>query len=202
MQGTYKFLVKGLVAALVASAPAATLKAEEGFRWGLMGSLASPMGDLSKKEGANAGMGFGLTALGEYGFNDKMALRGRIGYTMFGGNSAGAKSTYYVEYTPGIYNVSADLVYSFDSLETGFYVLGGLGYMSSELNFEVWAGGQKLGNVSVDNASGLGFSAGLGFNFTKNMGAELKYNSSLGWKNEDKGHFDWNWIEASFIYRF
>lgn len=185
MQGISKHIVKGLVAAIIAAAPAASLKAE-GWRWGGMVGIASPTGDFSDI----ANTGFGLSFIGEYSLNDKMGIRGRLGYTLFGGESMNTILGKY-EYEPSTTTIFADFVYGFNTMDTGFYVLGGVGYVSASIT-------TKWGGYSTSSSeSDLGCAVGAGYNFTSNMGAELKYTKPFGDKIDK-----WTWIEASFVYRF
>jgi len=73
----------GLFATLVAAAP---LKADEYMKFGGGLHIVNPGGDLTneKEVPIKIKMGFGLSLFGEMGLNDKMALRGRVDYNVFG----------------------------------------------------------------------------------------------------------------------
>jgi opacity protein-like surface antigen len=176
---TAKLICGGFIAALVAAAP---LKAQD-FRFGVQGSVVNPMGDLSDI----GSTGFGAAFLAEMGLTPNMAIRGKVDYLLFGEKSYGQG----VKNTPSTFAVTADCIYCLETLNHGFF--GVVGISSLSTSSEVSGGGSSI----TVSESGLGFSVGAGYNINRNMGFELKYNKALGDKLEG-----WDWIQASFNYRF
>jgi opacity protein-like surface antigen len=57
------------------------------------------------------------------------------------------------------------------------------------------------GSSNSASGSGLGISAGLGYNFSRNLGAEAQYVTASG-LDFDGYKMDFNWMQVSFKYRF
>jgi opacity protein-like surface antigen len=181
----------GFIFALAAAAP---LNAQD-FRYGAQLSVVSPSGDLSK----NASLGFGAAFLAEIPLNDKMAIRGKLDYLMFGEKTNNDYSE--SKLSANIYGVTADYIYRFDSHDNGLFVMAGLGSVALTLKDKYeWA------SLS-ESANGFAIHLGVGYNFTRNLGAEVKLVTSNGVKiGEERGEeasaFATNWLQASFTYRF
>ena len=174
-------------AALITSAP---LQAQD-WRFGGQLSLANPSGDLSDV----SKMGFGLAFFAEQGLNDKMALRYNAGYSLFGAKKE-EYGNYSDETSANAISVMADFLYSLDSHEKGCFVFGGLGFLVAGTKYE-FKGGSYGTDSGSNSESGIGLSAGVGYNFTRNIGAEARYVKGLGDKLEG---FDW--FSVSVSYRF
>jgi opacity protein-like surface antigen len=182
---TTKLICGGFIAGLVAAAP---LKAQD-FRYGAQVSVVNPMGDLSDISRT----GFGAAFLVEMGLAPNMAIRGKADYLIFGEKTHGQD----FKTSASLFSVMADCIYSFDTLDHGFFGVVGI----SSLNATAKLSGileEGEGHSTVTNSeSGLGFSVGAGYNINRNMGVEVKYNKGLGDKQKR-----WEWIQASFTYRF
>jgi len=211
-----KVLCAGLFAGLVASAP---LKADEWLKFGAGLHIANPSGDLTDEEKmvSKLKMGFGLSVFGEMGLNDKMALRGRVDYNIFGEGKKeesesymGFSSNYTLTLNANATTVFADFIYRFDSHEKGLYAFAGLGLVNCKLSAEwkdEWTeSGIKHIDSDKDSESGsnFGFSLGLGYNFTKNMGLEVSYTTASDViKPEGTNEkFGYDAMQVSFKFRF
>ena len=189
-------------------------------RWvyGVSLAIANPGGELTneKEIGNKIKMGFGASAFGEFALNDKMALRGRVDYNIFGEGKKEETSSYWsYKYTDtlnaNVATVFADFIYSLDSHENGLYAFAGLGLVNGKIEWEskyeeTHGGVITDSDVDKDSKSGsnLGSSFGLGYNFTKHMGVELSYvtaNDVIKPKDWDR-KFGFTWLQASFKYRF
>ena len=178
------------VAALITSAP---LQAQD-WRFGGQLSLANPSGDLS--EGSK--MGFGLAVFAEQGLNNKMALRYNVSYSLFGAKKIEDGA---VETSANAVSIIGDFLYRFDSHDKGCFVFAGIGYLMPKSEWED-KGWSESGSTSI---SGFGLSAGIGYNFTRNFGAEARYVKSFGVKVDEfneKIDFAADWFTVSVSYRF
>jgi len=211
-----KVLCAGLFAGLVASAP---LKADEWLKFGAGLHLANPSGDLTdeKKLSTKVKMGFGLSVFGEMGLNDKMALRGRVDYNIFGEGEKKESGKYDADTWSETYTMNAnattvfaDFIYRFDSHEKGLYAFAGLGLVNCKISWEEkdqWTyDGTPLTEKYSGSESGsnFGFSLGLGYNLTKNMGLEASYTTAsdvIKPKESDK-KFGYDAMQVSFKFRF
>jgi opacity protein-like surface antigen len=186
-----KALCGGFIFALVAAAP---LKGQE-IRWGAQVSIVNPTGDLSNM----AKMGFGAAFLGEYALNDKMALRGKFDYLMFGEKKETELESEY-KWSNSIYSVTADYIYRLDSHENGLYGVADLGFFNCSTKYTItetnyWGGVSDSWSTS-NSESGFGYSIGVGYNFNSNLGAEAKIVSF------SSDFITYQWIQASCNYRF
>ncbi|MDR1841592.1 MAG: porin family protein [Holophagales bacterium] len=169
---THKCLTRALVLALIAAAP---LAAQE-FRYGGQVSIANPTGDDSDI----ASMGFGAGLLGEMPFTDNFALRGRLQYMMFGNKNNVDVSSY---------SLMADGIYAFDNHDAGLFGIVSLGFANTSVKMSL----PFFGSISSDS-SGMVFGAGLGYNFNRNLGAEVKYLAG--------GDDNISYIQVSATWRF
>jgi len=178
----------GLFAALVSAAP--PLKAQD-FRLGAGVSLVNPYGDLA--DGTK--LGFGVSFFGEMGITQSQALRGRVDYALFG-----KKDIIICDSSATSLSVFADYILRLESNNEGLYAFAGLGIVNATWKLE-------FGGISVSTSkSKLGYSAGAGYNISKNLGIELSLTaSSTGEKSagvDDEGFIDFNWVQVSLKYRF
>jgi len=191
-----------------------------GWSFGVSLHAANPGGDLINKKklgGHKIKTGFGLSAFGEFDLNDKMAIRGRVDYNLFGEDKiedSDSYESYSHKYTDKLgasaMTLFADYIFRFDSHEKGPYAFAGLGFVNGKFKWEekkeMTFGSVTRTDVDRDSLSGsnLGFSLGFGYNFTKNMGLEASYvNASNVIKPEGPiKPFGFSWMQASFKYRF
>jgi opacity protein-like surface antigen len=194
---TFNRLALAPLALLLAGGASALQAQDSSMRFGAGLQLVNPMGesadtDTTGKLGDYAKMGFGLTLLGEMGLADRHALRGRAEYHSFG-----EKSEHGWKNNASAITVFADYIFRFESHDTGLYAFGGLGMVNGTIKSE------SYGYSESESGSGLGFSAGLGYNFSRNMGAEAQYVTASGLEFGDNDYkIDFNWIQVSFKYRF
>jgi opacity protein-like surface antigen len=155
-------------------------KSNYGFQLGVM----VPMGELADLQEP----GFGLAAFYEKVFPSGFATRGRLEYTMFGEKEYWGSGWSYSEQMTQV-GVMLDLVWYKDLKDT-VYPFVGIGYFSRSVSGD-YQGSFGSASASEDLESEMAFCAGLGFNFTRNLGAELKYTQC-----------EYNWVQLSLLYRF
>jgi opacity protein-like surface antigen len=184
------------LALLLAGGATALSAQDDSMRFGAGLQIVSPLGDSGNGEahkvGDFAAMGFGITILGEIGLADRHALRGRVEYHIFG-----EKTRNEVNLNTTAMTVFADYIFRFDSHAKGIYAFGGVGVVNGSIKYS--QGGQS----ETEEGGGLGFSVGLGYNFSRNLGAEASYVTASGVEFGDRNWpIDLNWIQLSFKYRF
>jgi len=200
-----RVICAGLFAGLVAGAPldAAPKRKQktEEFRFGAGVQLVSPSGDIADTVVGPAKMGFGLSVFGEMNLNPNMALRGRIDYNAFGeGEDRGVKVNIATT------TVFVDYIYAIDSVNEGLYLFGGLGMVSTDVEWS--AGGVTADWKDISgggDSGGLGFTIGAGFNFNKNFGGEVSLVQASGNLTVGGGSsktYDSNWLQIAVKYRF
>jgi long-subunit fatty acid transport protein len=91
-----------------------------------------------------------------------------------------------------------DYIYRFVSHDRGLYLSVGIGYGNTSVSPDTnWQGGTISG-------SGWCFSAGVGYNFTKNLGLDVSAIATSTYHPESSGMgvrlYSWN--QASLKYRF
>ena len=109
--------------------------------------IAIPMGDF----GDIYGMGFGLTARGEYPFSKELIGIATIGYVRWSGDLAG------FDYTSSLIPIRVGIKYNLNKVTPGLYALGELGihfYSTS------WEGGGYEGD---DSSTELALVIGGGY---------------------------------------
>jgi len=180
-------LLRGAAIALVA-AGAPALMAEGDFRFGAGLSVAGPIGDLSDF----CEQGFGVSAFGEWGFAGSHALRGKAEYILFGETKVGRDH----KSNANALFVMADYVYRFDSHDHGFYIFGGVGYVSGSATTNDRILGEWAKTTDSDGT--FGYNAGFGCNFSKHFGVEATYVMAP----EVFEKVDFNWAQVSLKYRF
>jgi len=196
--------------------PKKSVKPSHGSEWSYGASLhlVNPGGDLTNDRlfANKVTTGFGLSAFGEFGLNDMMALCGRVDYNIFGeGKLEGSEYSGSYKFThklnASVATVFGDYTYGLDSHEKGLYVFAGLGFVRGKLE-EEWKAyrGGTLTEDGHDSESGigLGFSLGVGYNFSNSMGVEASYVTAgnvIVLKNS-LVPYGFTWLQASFKYRF
>jgi hypothetical protein len=197
--------------------PKKSLEPSHDSRWsyGVSLHVANPGGDLTNERiiGNKIKMGFGASAFGEFALNDKMALRGRVDYNIFGEGKKEWTSSYgSYKYTDtlnaSVATVFADYIYSFGSHEKGLYAFAGLGLVNGKIEAgrkreETHGDATDKGKDSM-SGSNLGYALGLGYNFTKHMGAEASYVTASNVIKPERSimTYGFSWLQASFKYRF
>jgi hypothetical protein len=203
-----KAIFGSLATALIAAVP---LKAQDSNRWAGHVSLSSPGGDLSDY----AKIGLGASLAFELPWKDKMGFRGRLEYTKYGEKSTGISTPLYnITFNTGADSIGihCDYVFRVDSYDQGGYVFGGLGYLLGTLKVSGY------GKSDSQSANGIVLNAGYGYNFTRNLGTEIKYckaltvstdfatidlyNLSAGIIETSNESFAFDSIRVSFCYRF
>jgi len=203
-----RVICAGLFAGFLAGTPLSA--AGDEFRFGAGAHIVNPDGDI--KDAAK--MGFGLSVFGEMGLDKNMALRGRVDYNMFGKKTESFFSGgfgYSSEESMTAKTVFVDYIYSANSCDQGLYVFGGLGLVSATLKAKAtftfpdpYSDGGSVSGSDSDSRSGsnFGYTVGLGYNFTSNLGAEASIvRSNIKFEDGDEA-FGCNWLQVSFKYRF
>jgi len=145
----------------------------EDAKIGFQLTLTSPKGDMGDQLDNKIGYGLGVHGLFDLGSGN--AIVPRLDYVTYkrSGTSGGAL-TWDVKDT--ILSIGADYNYFVGGkTNQGFYLAGGLGLASGKFETTVSMLGASS-TVSVTKGS-LYLQAGVGYQFTPNMGAELRYQS-------------------------
>lgn len=134
-------------------------------RFGLQGTLAFPQGDL--KDGVDSKMGYGLGVHGTFAF-DQHAIRPRLDYTLY------SKRDLFPGFTTQVssLNYGVDYLYFTQAKDQGLYLIGG----ASAVRWNIKAEG--FGMSESENTTKLGLSAGVGYQWNKTFGTELRYQTS------------------------
>ncbi|MBP1773895.1 MAG: outer membrane protein beta-barrel domain [Holophagaceae bacterium] len=164
---------------LIAATLAGTaLSAQEGPRFGLQAGINLPQSDL--KDAVDSKAGFNLGAQVTFDLRGGHMLRPRFDYTWYpeytvsgGGASASAK---FSNLTLG-----GDYLYFVEGRPEGFYVTGGLAVV--QWKGEVNATFLGISDSSSETTTKLGLAAGVGYQFNKTVGAEVRYLKSKAWES-------------------
>jgi opacity protein-like surface antigen len=167
------------------------LQAQEGPRFGLQGSLSLPQGDL--KDAVDSKMGYGLGAHMTFDLTGGHMLRPRL------------DATWYPKYTVSdpsgslgvtFSNVAlgADYLYFVEGKPQGLYFTGGLSAVRWKAQTDVTVLG--ISGSETESTTKLGVAAGLGYQFNKTVGAELRYQTSKVWDGNA------NSLQAGVTFRF
>jgi hypothetical protein len=81
----------------------------------------------------------------------------------------------------GALECSAEGIYRAKNLDSGFYCFAGLGYTAAWLMVD-YSDPDESFPLEVEAAGGLTFSAGVGFDFIRNIGIEARYVMPVGLK--------------------
>ena len=169
------------VLTLTAAALVATgLSAQEGPRFGLQAGLNLPQSDL--KDAVDDKVGFTIGAQVTFDLRGGHMVRPRLDYTWFpeyrmsrSGASASAKFSNL--------SLGADYLYFVEGRPQGFYVTGGLAlvHWKGEASYSI----PGIGSGSTDETTNkLGLAAGVGYQFNKTVGAEVRYLKSSAWEGD------------------
>lgn len=195
-----------VLAALAASGAA---RAADGH-FGLQATLAMPQGDLGDKDFLDGQMGIGLGASFQIPLSNGQAITPRLDYTTYRKTRDVVSNglTVGLENKATLIALGADYQYfTGGKVNSGFYLLGGLGYVSGKFEITASAMGLSLGTSATKGTAYL--QIGGGYQFTRNMGAELRYQSAKFTDVEStigtqtvKGDISAPSFQASFTYRF
>lgn len=163
---------------------ATSLSAQEGPRFGLQATLNQPQSDL--KDAVDSKLGFGVGAHLFVDLGQGHALRPRLDYLWFPEHDLGGASLKVNNLSLG-----ADYLYFVEGKAEGVYFTAGL-------SANRWKGESTFvgfGSAS-ESTTKLGLAAGLGYQFNKAVGGELRYQKGKAWD----GNFDF--IQAGVTFRF
>jgi hypothetical protein len=206
VETSIKTTISILCASLVALTAAPSF-AQEAYSFGLSASAVYPFGDL----GGVHGNGFGLAGFAERRFTRLMAGRLRVEYIGLGDKELLYQDSLITHYDPNkyysvkmsnsaakLYGAVADFVLGHK--DKGLYGFVGVVYM--RVDFRVIVSRDVQGPYYPSwllpdgdyNLARNGFatSIGLGYNFTKHFGAEVKNTAGL----------DKSFAQVSLLYRF
>ena len=160
------------------------LAAQEGPRFGLQATLNQPQSDL--KDAVDSKLGFGIGGHVFVDLGQGHALRPRLDYMWFPEYDLGGA-------TLKVNNlaVGADYLYFVEGKTEGVYFTAGL----SANRWKAEADVAGFGNSS-ESTTKLGLAAGLGYQFNKTVGAELRYQKGKAWEG------DFDFIQAGVSFRF
>ena len=220
-----KLLLLGLVAALAPWPPLAA-QAPARARFGVQASFAMPS-SMSLGDGAEdvdiekmdvASNGYGLSAFCQWDFSKKHAFRLRAEYLDFGDKNQFKNHEAALDSRAKSLGFFGEFVYSSHTHDNGGYIFAGAGWINSKVELTETSyqdpepgdpdapAGAHSETVS-SSASSFGVAAGLGYNWTKNIGMEAKYTRALGlehqFRSEDpKLDAKWDWVTLSLTIRF
>ena len=188
-------------AAVVALALPGTAISAQDLRFGGQITIAKPQSDFDTAMDGKLGYGLGVHAF--LPFSNGHALVPRIDYLQCkrSGHAEFAATSIDWENKWTLLTVGADYNYFVSGKANhGFYLLGGLGYLS-------WKASVTATVIGADPVAPESFStgtiyldAGVGYAFTPNLGAELKYNHAKITVDGEEGKIPS--IQASFVFRF
>ena len=170
-------LISGAMLAILG--PATALQAQE-VRYGVQIQWNIPMDDLKTFVDNRAGFGGGAHATIDFGGGN--VLRPRLDYVVypenanflqpvFGAGATGkAKASHAALGIEYIYNFSG-------KADEGFYVSAGIGWhrWKADYDYVVKTGQVTVSNNATATSDRVGFSGGLGYNFNRNIGLEVRY---------------------------
>jgi hypothetical protein len=161
-----------------------SLAAQEGPRFGLQATLNQPQSDL--KDVVDSKLGFGIGAHLFVDLGKGHALRPRLDYIWFPEYDLGGA-------TLNVNNLSvgADYLYFVEGKTEGVYFTAGLSANRWKAEFDA----SGFGNSS-ESTTKLGLAAGLGYQFNKTVGGELRYQKGKAWEG------DFDFIQAGVTFRF
>ena len=170
-------LISGAMLALLG--PTTALQAQE-VRYGVQVQWNIPMDDLKTFVDNRAGFGGGVHMTSDFGGGH--VLRPRLDYVVypenvnflqpiFGANASGkAKASFFSAGLEYLYNFSGKADY-------GFYVSAGIAWHRWKANYDyvVKTGIGTVYNDATFTSDKAGWSGGLGYNFNRNIGLEVRY---------------------------
>ena len=201
-----------LGALLIASA--SSLANAQDVRFGLQATVSKPQGDLGNTTSLDGKLGYGIGLQVPVDLKGGLVIVPRLDYVSYKRNAS--ETTHYpvvdltlnTDLKASLLYVGADINYYTNKGNTGLYLLCGLGYSSGK--FETTITGQmanEYGNIINANisdsttASSFYLAAGLGFNFNKNIGAEIRY-IGINKYSKNKSDMSSPSLNASFVVRF
>lgn len=168
--------LRTLVLTLAAlSAPA--LGAQEAPRFGLQAGLNLPQADL--KDAVDDKVGVNIGAHMALSFKGGHMLRPRVDYTWFPEHTmSGGGASVSVKFS-GL-SLGSDYLYFVDGTAQGLYFTGGLAL----IQWKAESSASFLGSSASgsETTTKLGVAAGLGYQFNRTVGAELRYQTSKAWE--------------------
>jgi opacity protein-like surface antigen len=180
------------LALTVAALAAPALSAQEAVRFGLQAGLNLPQSDL--REAVDSKVGFSIGAQVTFDLRDCHMLRPRLDYAWFPeymeSSAGGSVSTKFTRTSLGV-----DYIYFMDGKPQGFYVTAGIAAVQwkAEANFSISGFGSGSDSETTNK---LGLAAGLGYQFNKTVGADLRYLKGRAWER------DVDMIQAAVNVRF
>ena len=170
---------------------ATALFAQEGPRFGLQLGLNLPQSDL--KDAVDSKVGFNVGAQTTFGFSGGHMLRPRLDYAWFPEYTesyAGATSGVKISSL----GLGADYLYFVEGRPQGFYITGGL----SAVRWKLEVSASYLGSSFSDSedTTKLGAAVGVGYQFNRTVGAEVRYLKSRAWEA------DMDLIQVGATFRF
>jgi len=175
---------------------------ESDWYFGVMGSWVNPAGSMTW----SAKQGFGAGLFVEKPLDSEQSLRVMGEYLSFGEKKY-SRSYYDYDYKEkvSVINVSADYTYRPDYFDQA-YALVGLGFVNIKTESAYNVRNQGWDDWDSHSKSGLSYFAGVGYNFTPNLGLELRYTVGPTPNYFDDYEFDSifapRWYTASVNYRF
>ena len=166
-------------------------QAQEGPRFGLQATLSLPQGDL--KDAVDSKMGYGVGAHVTFDLQGGHMIRPRLDATWYPkytvSDAFGSASVTYSNLSLG-----ADYLYFVEGKPQGLYFTGGLSAVQ-------WKGEASVNVLGISGSDSetttkLGLAAGLGYQFNKTVGAELRYQTSKVWDGNA------NSLQAGVTFRF
>jgi len=179
---------------LIAATLAGTaLSAQEGPRFGLQAGVNIPQSDL--KDAVDSKPGFTIGAHGTFDFRGGHMLRPRLDYTWFPSYSHGAAFGASVDQKVSNFALGADYLYFVEGRPQGFYITGGASAIHWKMEADITIPGIGSGSTS-ETTTKLGVAAGVGYQFNRTVGAEVRYLKSKAWES------DLDMIQVGATFRF
>ncbi|WP_243323942.1 outer membrane beta-barrel protein [Geothrix sp. SG200] len=178
-----------ILAAAALVAPA--LSAQEGPRFGLQAGLNIPQSDL--KDAVDSKVGFTVGAQATFDLRGGHMIRHRLDYTWFPEYSWGWGG-YSTSHKFSNISLGADYLYFVEGKPQGFYVTGGLALVQwkAELSSSYLGASASASETTTK----LGLAAGVGYQFNKTVGADVRYLKSSAWE----GDLDMIQVGATFCF--
>lgn len=165
--------MKGFHLALAALALTGTgVQGAEGLRYGVQVALVAPTSN-SLKDITDRQMGYSLGGQVTWDWKEGQVLRGRVDYTAFPRYTVEYRgiNTYKIAHTVAGISGGVDYLYFWSGRAEGLYLTGGITISSWGLDAKY--SGDLNGTVSRGK-TGPGVAGGLGWQFTRNLGVELR----------------------------
>lgn len=178
-----------ILAAAALAAPA--LSAQEGPRFGLQVGVNLPQSDL--KDAVDSKAGFNVGAQVTFNPAGGHMIRPRLDYTWFPEYSVSdpsASASMKLSHVA----LGADYLYFVDGKPQGFYITGGISAVQWKM--EVSATYLGLSASDSETTTKLGLAAGVGYQFNRTVGAEVRYLKSRAWEA------DMDLIQVGATFRF